>query len=181
MDKMALNEFCELIKTTRSQLGLSQFSLAAISNVSLPTIQNIEAGRANPSLEVILKLFKVLKIEIQFSLKKIDWDCLAQGGVPLTFTNHSNGSKKPPNKEEFETELKRAYLFLTRPQQEIDSEPPRNWEAFISYLWALSSHYPNAFYKIFKTDFSIDTYLEKYSYNKLIKLRRLALSQIKNY
>lgn len=181
MQEIAIKKLSELIKNARSQIGLSQFSLAATAEVSLPTIQNIEAGKANPSLEVIIKLFKVLKIEMQFKPERINWDCLIQGGVPLISSNHSNFSNNPSSKEDFEMELKRAYSFLTNPHLMTEDEAPRNWEALIAYFWALSSHYPKSFAKIFKTPFSIESYIKIYSYNKLIKLRRLALSQIKNY
>lgn len=181
MDKLAIKELSQLIKNTRTQMGLSQFNLAVLSEVSLPTIQNIEGGKANPSLDVILKIFKALKMEIQYKPQKINWDCLAQGGVPLTSINNSHSSPTTPFKEDFELELKRAYAYLSHPELMRQTESPRNWEALVAYIWALSSHYPKAFAKIFKTEFSIDSYLKTYSLSKLIKLRRLALSQIKNY
>jgi transcriptional regulator with XRE-family HTH domain len=66
--------------------------------VSLPTIQNIEAGRANPELETIQKLLHVLGIETQWTARKVDWDFLSTCGVPLL---GSQPSRKPELRSPF--------------------------------------------------------------------------------
>jgi len=48
--------FVEL-KQLRHDFKLSQVELAQESGVSLPTIQKIESGRANPTLDVMEKIF----------------------------------------------------------------------------------------------------------------------------
>src|SRR5271154_1495301 len=76
-----------LLKEMRSRLGITQMELAKRSHVSLPTIQNIEANDANPSLETLLALTESLGLEINLSVKKANWDVLAAYGVPLIGAN----------------------------------------------------------------------------------------------
>ncbi|MCB0351789.1 MAG: helix-turn-helix transcriptional regulator, partial [Bdellovibrionales bacterium] len=54
---MDSNQVRELFQKRRRALGLSQVELAELTEVSLPTIQNIEGGKGtNPSLDVLNKL-----------------------------------------------------------------------------------------------------------------------------
>ncbi|PIS11624.1 MAG: XRE family transcriptional regulator, partial [Bdellovibrio sp. CG10_big_fil_rev_8_21_14_0_10_47_8] len=47
----------EQVRSLRLSLGLTQSQLATLAKVSLPTIQNIEAGRANPGLDVVERIY----------------------------------------------------------------------------------------------------------------------------
>jgi len=47
------------LRILRSQSGYSQVRLAQESGVSLPTIQNIEAQKANPTIDILEKIFLI--------------------------------------------------------------------------------------------------------------------------
>ncbi len=64
------SEIGEIIRKRRELLGLLQPQLAEISGVSRRTIQLIEMGKANPSLEVLLKISDPLGLSIKLSLKE---------------------------------------------------------------------------------------------------------------
>lgn len=63
-------EIGETIKKRRELLGLLQPQLAAISGVSRRTIQLVENGKANPSLETLLKIADPLGLTIELAVKK---------------------------------------------------------------------------------------------------------------
>ena len=90
--------YFETLRRHRELFGLTQTKLSALSGVSLPTIQNIEAGRANPELETLQKLLHVLGIETQWGTRKPDWDFLSTCGVPLL---GSQSSRKPELRSPF--------------------------------------------------------------------------------
>jgi transcriptional regulator with XRE-family HTH domain len=54
----------ENIKTARSQGGLTQSDLAAAANVHQPTLQRIEAGKAEPSLVKAWRLADALGVSV---------------------------------------------------------------------------------------------------------------------
>lgn len=59
-----------LLRKRRELLGLLQPQLAAISGVSIRTIQLVEMGKGNPSLETLTKLADPLGLQIQLSIKE---------------------------------------------------------------------------------------------------------------
>jgi y4mF family transcriptional regulator len=59
----------ELLRQRRELLGLLQPQLAAIAGVSTRTIQLIEAGKANPSLETLFNVADSLGLSIKLELK----------------------------------------------------------------------------------------------------------------
>ena len=60
----------EIIRKRRELLGLLQPQLAAISGVSIRTIQLVEMGKGNPSLETLIKIADPLGLRINLSLKE---------------------------------------------------------------------------------------------------------------
>ncbi len=62
------------LKSLRTAKGYTQYELAEKAGVSLPTIQNIEAGRANPSLSNIELILGALdaRLEIKINLQSFD-------------------------------------------------------------------------------------------------------------
>lgn len=62
-------EIGTIIKKRRELLGVLQPRLAAIAGVSVRTIQLVELGKANPSLETLLKLTEPLGLQLQLTLK----------------------------------------------------------------------------------------------------------------
>ncbi len=67
----------------RKDLRLSQVALSARSGVSLPTLQRIESGKANPSLSTLESLVSALDLELSCNDVSVDWDELAAYGLPL--------------------------------------------------------------------------------------------------
>jgi len=61
---MDFQEVGGLMKERREFLGLNQLDLAEIAGVSIKTIYAIELGKGNPSFATLLKLAKVLGLEI---------------------------------------------------------------------------------------------------------------------
>ncbi|KIC93613.1 helix-turn-helix transcriptional regulator [Flavihumibacter solisilvae] len=60
----------EVIRQRRELLGLLQPQLADISGVSRRTIQLVEMGKANPTIEVLAKLADPLGLTLQLVLKE---------------------------------------------------------------------------------------------------------------
>lgn len=59
----------DVIKKRRELLGLLQPQLASISGVSTRTIQLVETGKGNPSLDTLIKIADPLGLRINLSLK----------------------------------------------------------------------------------------------------------------
>ena len=59
------------IRERRELLGLLQPQLASISGVSTRTIQLVEMGKGNPSLDTLIKIADPLGLRINLSLKEI--------------------------------------------------------------------------------------------------------------
>ncbi len=173
---MMLNS-AELIRSKRTQLGLSQSQLAYEAGVSLPTIQNAEAGKANLSQATLENIFEVLGFRIEAIPKSIDWDIAVQFGVPLTSSNDSVGHNMPQNSNEFLFAF--DYFLKSLPlRQEVDLSDTRNWEAFTAFLWALETHYSKSFKRsryFKKANFLLKQNIAAFSSGRLIKLRRIAL------
>ena len=63
-------EIGDIIKKRRELLGLLQPQLASISGVSRRTIQLVEMGKANPSIDTLMKLADPLGLAIKLLLKE---------------------------------------------------------------------------------------------------------------
>lgn len=61
----------ETIRKRRQLLGLLQPQLASISGISTRTIQLVEMGKANPSLDTLIKLADPLGLTIKLLLKEM--------------------------------------------------------------------------------------------------------------
>lgn len=57
-------EIAVVIRKKRDQMGITQQDLAFRSGVHLRSINNIEGGKGNPSLDTLLKIAEVLKLEV---------------------------------------------------------------------------------------------------------------------
>ncbi len=61
---MQLEDIVFVMRRRREELGLTQIELSERSGVHLRSINNLESGTGNPSLETLNKLTEVLKLEI---------------------------------------------------------------------------------------------------------------------
>lgn len=65
-----LQKIGENIRERREILGLLQPELSAISGVSIRTIQLVENGKGNPSIETLMKIADPLGLQLDLSLKE---------------------------------------------------------------------------------------------------------------
>jgi transcriptional regulator with XRE-family HTH domain len=61
---MDISEISVVIRKKRDLMGITQQDLAVRSGVHLRSINNIEGGKGNPSLDTLLKIAEVLKLEV---------------------------------------------------------------------------------------------------------------------
>ena len=55
----------------RHVLGVDQKTVAALSDVSVHTLSNIESGKGNPSLQVLCKILDTLGLELCIEIKRL--------------------------------------------------------------------------------------------------------------
>ena len=65
------NRVGERIFTERKKRNLSQERLSLLSDIDRTYITRIEAGRANPSIKVLRKISRVLKIKMNKLIKGV--------------------------------------------------------------------------------------------------------------
>lgn len=63
-----LSEFGTQVAEVRKRKGINQDDLALLANISISTLQKIEANKGNPTLKVMQSLGKALGIELWLSL-----------------------------------------------------------------------------------------------------------------
>ena len=66
---MLVKDLGEAIKDRRKELDITQPHLAELAQISINTLYKLEKGQGNPTIEVILKLAKVLGMELTFHVK----------------------------------------------------------------------------------------------------------------
>lgn len=160
-------------------LGLTQFDLAYLSKVSLPTIQNIEAGRANPSLDKLEKILTALNINISLKINNCDWDRLAELGIPISSKNASK--KLNANFDLLLQALKSACMELKLSAKDNTDDADRKRDAVSATLAAIKDHYPSLYNKyIFKSSLLTEFTPGQYT-GRIIKSRRLALACLSRY
>lgn len=169
------------LRRRRLALGLSQASLANKAQVSLPTIQNLESGRANLSWDILSRVLTVLGLSWNLQQSPLNWELLASQGVPLSSQNAKSRDAKrdAPTNGDFEVEIRKALAELVAGGKNM--KLTREWESLLAYVWALRDHYPSR-YKRYCGNFAINDYLvSSERHGRLIKLRRLALAAMENF
>jgi len=68
--RISVIDLGEKLRQRRELLGLLQSQLAALSGVSSRTIQLVEQGKGNPSLETLLRLADPLGLRLDLILKE---------------------------------------------------------------------------------------------------------------
>ena len=159
-----------LLKELRLNYGMSQQALAASAQVSLPTIQKIESGFANLTIDVLDRILKAFGYELKMVSKDIDIDELVSLGLPLI-------SKKHKQYESSFDMLKKNVLGLIPVYKTLDN---RTQEALQSLILALSLHYP----QLYKTHFAksiVDKWKPQKITGRHIKLYRIAKVRLAEY
>lgn len=164
------------LKTLRKYFGFSQVKLAQLSGVSLPTIQNIEAGKANPSLSVLRLLLKALRHDIKILPQTTDWNALVHHGVPLT-EPHFKKRKRPPSEQELLAELRLALLEYRSSHKTHE----RAWEALAGFLLGLKTHFPIVYDQLGELKPIAERLLTEQESPRLYQLRRMSISAQARY
>jgi transcriptional regulator with XRE-family HTH domain len=172
-----MNDLPGLIRRQRRAFGLSQVELSHLSGISLPTIQNVEAGRANPSLSILESLLAPLGLMIDIQSRKADWDALAALGLPLSAVKPK---KVRPGAELLLANLRLAALELAGGAGR-DGESERKREALGALLLALKLQFPRFFKKHIAPSPSIARMLPRSIDGRMIKLKRLAERRLSEY
>jgi transcriptional regulator with XRE-family HTH domain len=152
-------------------MALSQSSLAALSGVSLPTIQNIEAGKANPSFDTLTALLKALGFELSITPIPFDPGVAVALGVPLS----GDVAEVKANEALLTIE---SPVWITNLSRGLLSE--REATAVIAFYMGLKDHYPDTYQKL-HTDFLEKLLKDNRTNGRVIKLRRIALSLMSRY
>ena len=66
---MIMSNIGQIIKARRKELGLTQNTLALLSQVGINTIVSIERGSKSPSVDTLTKVADVLGMDVTLSLK----------------------------------------------------------------------------------------------------------------
>ena len=69
LDKSIMSNIGQIIKNRRKELGLTQNTLALLSQVGINTIVSIERDSKSPSLDTLEKVTEVLGLDISLQLK----------------------------------------------------------------------------------------------------------------
>ena len=67
-DTKKKQEIGEIIQSRRKSRGIVQVDLAEIAGISPRTLRDIENGTANPELETLLRICKVLGMELHLEV-----------------------------------------------------------------------------------------------------------------
>jgi transcriptional regulator with XRE-family HTH domain len=162
------------LKETRLNYRLSQVKLSHESGVSLPTIQNIEAGKANPTVEVLERLLSSFGLQFQVAIPEFDSERASAFGVPLVA--YSSKSVVLVNKDTLRIETRKWHQLLL-----VKKLPEREVVSVIAFLKGLKEHYYQYYEKEIATPL-FDQMIEAHSGDgRVIKLRRIALANMSQY
>ncbi len=59
-----MKDYRKIIRTKREKLGLSQYKLAKLAEITQPFMNEIESGKKSPSIEVFFRICEVLDIRV---------------------------------------------------------------------------------------------------------------------
>jgi len=162
------------MRMARLELGLTQIKLSSTSGISLPTIQNIEAGKANPSLSVLEALFPTLGLSLDVNPIPANWDLLSEICAPILLQKKSKGSL---DAIALVRELKRAVGESRRSGEDEN----RKVEVTSALLWAIKGQFPTFFKEHFSRMSGALAHLAKPPSGKVLKLKRFAEGHLSLY
>lgn len=67
----ASHELGQLLRERRRHLGISQIDFANLAGVAVHTVSDIESGKGNPTLDVLLKVLDPLGLELSVNPKAV--------------------------------------------------------------------------------------------------------------
>ena len=166
----------ELVRTARKKLGISQLELSHLSDVSLATIQNLESGRANPSLKTLTSILSQLGIELGFADAPADWEALVDHGLPLS---KQSSATQPPTAGGLLHHLRLAARDIDRGLATDDAERKR--ESLEALLLALATSFPSSYRKWFARSRLFERFTPNCPNGRVIKLKRIAEARLAEY
>ncbi len=157
------------IREARKELSISQIELSRMSEVCLATVQNLEAGRANPSLSTLERILRSLGLKLKVDDSSADWDALIDCGLPLT----KRGSlRRAPTIEILVHNLRLAARDAER--QCLGTSPERKRESLEAVLLALQTSFPTTYHKNFAKSPMMNDLVPDDPDGRVIKLKRIA-------
>lgn len=158
----------------RLALGLTQAELAARAGVSLATVQNLEAGRANPALETAGRILACLAMRLEPAQVAPDWTALAAHGLPMAGQLPGKALRSPSSLRL----LLEGALLASRDEA---NQNPRQSEALQALMLALAHGYPSLYAAWFSRSALAKAWVPVCPSGRVIKLRRIALSVLAEY
>lgn len=167
------------LRERRKRLGMSQSAVATAAGISLLTLQNIEAGRGNPSLGILEALFAALGLSLELKVREPDWSRLVSLGLPITMTDRKKSAADGVrSSKELPAQLTKAALVIG---DAPGIHPERLIEAFQSLLLALKLHFPTYYRTNLQGIASIEALFPHKISGRLVKLQRQALPVLCEY
>ena len=145
--------------------------MAGRAGVSLATVENIEGGRANPSLSTLTRVLASVGLSVAVQVDPVDWQALIALGLPL----QGEGRDLPRrDAATLQAELGRAVLAL-------DGATPRQAECVRALLLALCLHFPDVAERWFAAAPHVRAAVPASPTGREIKLYRIARARIAEY
>jgi transcriptional regulator with XRE-family HTH domain len=172
-----MSAYATILRAARKRSGITQAALAVSADASLATIQNLEAGRANPSMDLLQRVLDVLGLRVEIVPELPDWDALVSLGLPLAARQERQMVR---DEEKLLKHLRRA-VAMNHGEGETQPYEPRLVEALQALLLALRDHYPTLWRRSLARSTSVSAWLPAEIDGRLIKLRRLARARLGEY
>ena len=153
---------------------MTQAGLAARAGVSLATVQNLEAGRANPAFETVGRILACLAMRLEPAQVAPDWTALTTHGLPMAGQRHGNALRSSSSLRL----LLEGALLASRDEANSD---PRQSEALQALMLALAHGYPSLYAAWFSRSALANAWVPNCPSGRVIKLRRIALSVLGEY
>ncbi|MBI2027054.1 MAG: helix-turn-helix domain-containing protein [Deltaproteobacteria bacterium] len=164
------------VKQRRKSLGLTQMQLAITAGVSLPTVQNLEAGKTNPTIKLFEKITSSLGCSMDVNSLQPDWDYLIHYGLSVSSIQEAS-KDQTFSFQHFAQEIIKATDDVMLHQQ-----AERFKEALLALLCTLQIHYPTYFDYFFSQNQKILYFMkQKMDRGRIIKLSRMSLAVISKY
>lgn len=147
-----------------------------MARVSLATVQNIEAGRANPAVGTLGRILDVLGMDLELRRRPVDWDLLVAMGVPL---QQQGAANVRPTPELLARLLRSAVAELMQcPGVDVDQ---RKMEAVQATLCAAQRHFPTFYRRYFARNLLACALVRRKTTGRLVRQGRLAASRLAEY
>lgn len=176
-------EIRQELKKQRQKLGISQSHLAHLSGLSLASIQNMEAGKANLSISNLASLLEVLGYDLKLVRRQVEWEKLICYGLPILPAKSLEKEARVRGIECLEKLLVGACAEFVQRSEPGSHRNLREKEALQAMILALRDHFPSLFEEHFSSYKVIKELVPKNEQvtGKIIKLRRIAIDHLSSY